>query len=329
MTKNNHINIILFLTIIIFSCSKEENPEVEVIKLPLQGIITDKNQEISGMDWFNNHLIMLPENLNGYLFSIPKSKIIKSISGESKEPISPDIIKFNTPNYKKTIPGFDSFESIAFRGFEVFITIEVKFPDSMSAKLVRGHIDNKTLEITIPEQNFINLEIPHFIDNMSYESILIDNNNVYTFFEANGNKVNSNPFSFLTSLNSMNTTKIGFPNIEYRITDATRVDMNNNFWMINYYYPGDEKKLQPDSDYLTNKYILGKSHKVSKRVERLVEFKIKDNEIKITKKLPIQLKLDKGETSRKWEALCRLEDKGFLIATDKFPTTILGYIPLK
>ena len=329
MMKNNFTNTIFFLTIIIFSCSKKENPEVRVINLPLQGVVTDKNQEISGMDWFNDYLIMLPENLNGYLFSIPKEKIMKSILSDLKSPILPDIIKFNTPNYKETIPGFDSFESIAFRGFEVFITIEIKFPDSMSAKLVRGHIDAKTMEVTIPEQNFIDLKTPSFIENMSYESILIDNNNVYTFFEANGNRVNPNPFFYLTSLNSMNTSKFEFPNIEYRITDATRIDVNNNFWMINYYYPGDVKDLQPDSDYLENKYILGESHKKSKRVERLVQFKIQDNEINITETLPIQLELDDGEVSRKWEALCRIDNIGFLIATDKYPTTLLGYIPLK
>ena len=53
-----------------FSCVSVQK-EVDVQVIPLSGIINDRNQEISGMDWYKNNLILLPENLNGYLFSIP------------------------------------------------------------------------------------------------------------------------------------------------------------------------------------------------------------------------------------------------------------------
>ena len=62
-------------------------------------------------------------------------------------------------------------------------------------------------------------------------------------------------------------------------------------------------------------------------IERLVEFKIKKNEIKLTKKKPVDLILEEGN-SRNWEAIVRFGESGFLIATDKYPRMILAYIEL-
>ena len=62
-------------------------------------------------------------------------------------------------------------------------------------------------------------------------------------------------------------------------------------------------------------------------IERLVEFKIKKNELKLTKKKPVDLILEEG-SSRNWEAIVRFGESGFLIATDKYPRMILAYIKL-
>ena len=62
-------------------------------------------------------------------------------------------------------------------------------------------------------------------------------------------------------------------------------------------------------------------------IERLVEFKIKKNELKLTKKKPVDLILEEG-ISRNWEAIVRFGESGFLIATDKYPRMILAYIKL-
>ena len=48
--------------------------EVKVQEIKLSGLITDKKQEISGMDWYGNRLFLLPENLGGFLFSISKGE---------------------------------------------------------------------------------------------------------------------------------------------------------------------------------------------------------------------------------------------------------------
>ena len=62
-------------------------------------------------------------------------------------------------------------------------------------------------------------------------------------------------------------------------------------------------------------------------IERLVEFKIKRNSISLTRKKPINLILEEGN-SRNWEAIVRFGESGFLIATDKYPRMILAYVKL-
>ena len=116
--------------------------------------------------------------------------------------------------------------------------------------------------------------------------------------------------------------------INYRISDATRIDQYNRFWAINYHYPGDKQTLKPSKDLMISKYGEGPTHSKSERVERLVEYKINKNRVILTGNPHIELELEGEKTSRKWEALARYENKGFLIATDKYPTTILAYIPL-
>ena len=201
----------------------------------------------------------------------------------------------------------------------------------MSCLLARGHIDEKTLEITVPEQNLTVIDVPTYVDNMSYESLVIDKDRVIALFEANGDSLIKSPYAL--SINSSGNDVIKYPlsSINYRIADATRVDKNNRFWVINYFFPGDRKVLKPSNDILASKYGNGPSHSRSKRVERLIEYEIKNGKISLTKSAPIEIELEGEKTSRKWEALARYGNEGFLIATDKYPKphTLLAFLPNK
>ena len=322
---------LLFLIALMLSCSTEQTVERTPSLLKIGGPMKNSDEEVSGMDWYNDNLILLPENLNGYVFAIKKTELDSRINGNDTTTIFPEQIKLNTPNYKELVPGFDSFEAIAFRGYEVYLTIEIKFADSMSCLLARGHIDEKTLEITVPEQNLTVIDVPTYVDNMSYESLVIDEDRVIALFEANGDSLIKSPYAL--SINSSGNDVIKYPlsSINYRIADATRVDKNNRFWVINYFFPGDRKVLKPSNDILASKYGNGPSHSRSKRVERLIEYEIKNGKISLTKSAPIEIELEGEKTSRKWEALARYGNKGFLIATDKYPKphTLLAFLPNK
>ena len=296
---------------------------IPIEEIYLEGLITNPKQEISGMDWYNDNLFFLPENLGGHLFMISKNEIKKQISLKNKKPISPLKIKLVTPNYSKLVPGFDGLEAIAFTDDEVYITIEAENNGKMESYIVWGTIDSESYDIKIHNDNIKKVETPIQIDNLSYESIIIHKNNALLLYEANGANLQNDPFQFLISLNDFSSKKINFPNVEYRITDATKTK-NNKFWTINYYWPGDKKNLNPSLDKLT------KSKKVNfdQTIERLVEFKIKNNRIEMTNKKPINLILEDGK-SRNWEGIVRFEDSGFLIVTDKYPRMILAYVNLE
>ena len=306
---------ILFLPIFLFG---RNNPIQEI---ELEGIITNPKQEISGMDWYNDNLFLLPENLGGYLFMVKKNEIQKQLSLQ-KGSIKPMKTIFNTPDYSKSIPGFDGFEAIAFYENSIYVTIEADENGEMVGYIAWGNIDPISYEINILEKNIQKISTPIQIDNLSYESIIRHENNLLLLYEANGSSIRKDPYQLLISLNDFSSKKIKGPNIEYRITDATKV-RKNKFWAINYYWPGDKKNLKPSLDKLSK----NKKTNSDQTIERLVEFKIKKNSISLTRKKPINLILEEGN-SRNWEAIVRFGESGFLIATDKYPRMILAYIKL-
>jgi len=113
--------------------------------------------------------------------------------------------------------------------------------------------------------------------------------------------------------------------VPFRITDASTVDQDNRFWVINYKYSGDKFSRKAE-DLITEQHGEGPSHKKYYNVERLIELELKDNTITLTDSKPIPLKM-LGVEGRNWEGLVRFGDQGFLIATDKHPATILGFVP--
>ena len=55
----------IFFMIFVISCSKKISKEVSPYYIKINGPMADRKQEISGMDWYEDNLFLLPENLNG------------------------------------------------------------------------------------------------------------------------------------------------------------------------------------------------------------------------------------------------------------------------
>ena len=320
--------MIHFLIITIVASSLVLCEEVKVQEIKLSGIITDKKQEISGMDWYQDRLFLLPENMGGFLFSISKSEILNAIKSGKNLPITPKKTRFKTPDYSSLIKGFDGFEAIAFDGDKIYITIESEHRGEMVSYLAWGKIDSKSLEVVMNEEDLKTIKTPIQLNNLSFESLLINDENIIMIYEANGSNLRKNPTQSVFTHKSKSISQVNFPNIEYRITDATRMDNNDRFWVINYFWPGDKKLLNPGEDSVLNKVKQGSSHFKSDQIERLVEFQMNEGEISISDTKPIQLFLE-SDVSRNWEAVARLDDKGLLIATDKHPRMIFGYVQFK
>jgi len=259
---------------------------------------------------------------------IPKNQIQDALRSNNSDPILPRQIKFTTPDYSSVIDGFDGLEAIAFQGKNVLISIEAEYNDTMVGYVAWGQIDPETFAVKIPKENLKKIETPIQISNMTYESIIVQDNRAVLIYEANGLNLQETVQQPVVSLLDFSAKKMKSPNIEYRITDATRIDQNGRFWTINYFWPGDKKRLKPAADPIAATSGKGKTHQSSDVVERLIEFEIKDKIIKFSEHVPIQLELDK-DSPRNWEGIVRIDDKGFLIATDKHPEMILGFVPIK
>jgi hypothetical protein len=96
--------------------------------------------------------------------------------------------------------------------------------------------------------------------------------------------------------------------------------------VINYLYSGDDFSREA-SDPLGAQYGIGKTHQTNFNVERLVEFQYSDSGIQRVNRAPIQLVLE-GLEGRNWEGIARLDDRGFLLITDRYPTTLFGFVPM-
>jgi hypothetical protein len=95
---------------------------------------------------------------------------------------------------------------------------------------------------------------------------------------------------------------------------------------MNYFYPGD-KHLAAKSDPIAEKYGAGATHASTNRVERIVQMRIGADAIQLVDTAPLKLELRADGESRNWEGLAQLDDLGFLLVTDSFPTTIFGFVP--
>ena len=91
-------------------------------------------------------------------------------------------------------------------------------------------------------------------------------------------------------------------------------------------WTGDIGNLKPGNDGLFSEYGVGQSQVENYSVERLVKFKIAPDGIQLAPIVPIYMKLEGNRGSRNWEGIAKLDDLGFLLATDKFPKTILGFV---
>ena len=305
--------------------------EQDVITLELTGPISDPDAELSGLAWYGDTLILLPQyperfaDGDGALFALPKADILAALDDTHQTPLEPATIHLTAPGLKESIPNFQGFEAIGFHGDQVFLTIEAGEGTDMHGYLVSGMIATDLSEIALDTSNVVEIPMALLSDNHSDEALIITDDSVLTFFEINGADLNLSPaaHAFDFDLNPQGT--ISIPNLEYRLTDAA-LD-SDKLWVINYFFPGDTD-LTPKTDPLVEKYGEGKTHAAQDQVERLVELNYSPDGISLTDTAPIQLTLD-GDNSRNLEGLVLLEERGFLLVTDKFPSTMLIFVEMQ
>jgi len=305
--------------------------EHKVQQLPLDGLLKDQGVEISSLAWYKDHLILLMQypaykttRDKARLLALSKQAILDHLDGKSTTPLQPKEIPFRDGNL--TVKGYEGYEAIAFVGEQVFLTIEASPPSGMTGHIIKGTMATDLSALTLDPKSIQPLPSQSKLSNFSDETLLVTASLVGTIHEANGANVNASPLVRLFGLDLKAQGTASFPHIEYRITDATTVDSQGRFWAINYLFPGEKEMLKIGPDKIVEMYGEGETHKQREQVERLLEFSFSKDGVKLTGTAPIQLYLP-NDDARNWEGIVRLDDRGFLLATDAFPKTMLGFVP--
>ncbi len=327
----------LFFT---YGCGKSESgkagerqvKETKLTLLKLSSPFNKKEMEYSGLTWYKDNLVLLPQYLfgrdsqsdHGFIFTIKKSVILDYLKNpENHEAIKPDTITVFGEGLTRFNRHGSGYESIGFIGDNVYLTIE-SIGEPTRTFLIKGKINNSGQRITLDSATLTQITLQTNILNIGYETMVVDGDRIIVINEANGANVNSHPEAFMYDENLKLVSRLSMPHIEYRITDATCAE-GNKFYAMNYFWTGDRNDLKPGNDSVAIKYGITASQSASVGVERILPFVIGKNKIELSGESPIYWKVI-PKKGRNWEGIARLDNLGFLIVTDTFPRSLLGFV---
>lgn len=304
-------------------------PEQTVQTIPLAGPAAEPEAEISGLDWFGDVLVLLPQYPDQYdhnLFGLPRQALAAALSDPGKTPIEPFPIPLVNGSELRSLEGYEGLEAIVFTGSRFYLAVEGRSKGRMLGYLIPGKVLGNLDGLELDLANALLLPPQTSLMNKAYESLLMQDSQVVAIHELAGRETNPERQALLFSAELETVGTLDVPEVEFRITDATRLDPHDRFWAINFHWPG-EKQLPAQTDAIRERWGEGASHKDVAIVERLLEMEIRDGRIALVDRPPIELVLLDEVVARNWEGIVRWADKGVLLVTDRFPTTILAFVP--
>jgi hypothetical protein len=290
---------------------------------------------ISGLAWYGDDLFLLPQQRpvrgqrsihRGKLYSIRRSAIEREIDAPTGAPLPIDVWAFDAPGIDE-LEGYEGLEAISFAGETVFMTVESGEPPAPHAWLLRGRIDpaNRIVRMDPPEVRILGQSA---IGNLTEEALVAYDGEIISIHEANGSVVNPNAVARAFPIARKPGTpwtgrELPMVSLEYRVTDATAADDMGRFWVSNYLFEGDRSLRAVD-------HVFGgppNRHRAAGEtwIERVIELRVTRDGIVPSGRPPIYLEL--GEEPRNWEGIARLGTRGLLLVTDKYPSTLLAFIP--
>ncbi|MCP5064427.1 MAG: hypothetical protein GY936_18460, partial [Ignavibacteriae bacterium] len=160
---NNHwfIKVFIITVFLITSCSKKENSflineeknakvldETEIIQIQLAGEVAIRKSEFSGLCWYNNDLILLPQypdrfsdEAGGKIFYISKERIKSYLSGKNKSPLEAEYFSINVNDFPDLFSFGSGFESVTINNNIAYFTIESASMQKTETYLISGKID--------------------------------------------------------------------------------------------------------------------------------------------------------------------------------------------
>lgn len=326
--------LLSFLALILSSCSlfrggDDKDYSHLYFDFKLSELASDRNAEFSSLCWYDENLILLPQYPSysrkkidkDIIFMLSKDKLASAVKNRGKKVTDMERIEVVNNQTYKILPGYEGFEGICYDGEYFYLTVEYNSA-STQAVIVKATLDEEKKQLEILNDQHLILDLPTNVFNASYESIFVYDEHIYAIFEANGRTVNHNRIAKKISKDFATVENIRFESIEYRITDVTSFDSTGRGWAINYFWPGDADHYLPYEDFIPNKF--SDENNVEIGVERIIPLIIIGNKIEYDdSREPVYIKKEKRDVSYNWEGIVSYGDDYFLLATDKFPKTVL------
>lgn len=302
---------------------------VEVRLLPLALPVAADRAEFSGMDWWGDRLVLLPQypgvfgaDGRGALLTIDRARLARAIDGSDTSAIVPDLLPFDDGAIGDRFAGWDGYEAIAFAGDRVFVAVECLAVDGWEGILLGGRVVGDPPTVVIEEERREHLPAASGRPNFSEEAIFFHDGLVWSLHELNGVRVNRAPRVTRLGTDLVPVAPWSLDPLEYRVTDATSVDEEGRFFVFNQFWPGEAAQVRADVDALSPIDRPG-----GRPVERIVAFRVGDGRVELDSTVAVlSLVTRADDVARNWEGLVRWGDEGFLIVTDRHPETLFGYV---
>lgn len=319
-----------------FPNNKKEPAESEIREIHLKGVASERFVEASGLSWYKDYLIILPQfphkiadSRDGALLAVSKQLIVEYLNNPEAEPITAELISFSANGIDELGKSAGAgYEAITFINDKVYMSIESYDHEKYSSYLVEGKVYGEIDSIAMDARSIVPIVSNSGLKNMGEEAIVSFDNRIIAIHEANGRNNTQKNIAAIYNPVEQTLSNCQFPLIEYRITDASQADSSGNFWVINYFYPGESDKLRPEKDYYADRFGVGTTNKMFEPIERLIELKLTEDRIVYTESPPVYIKLN-DENGRNWEGLVKLDGHGFLLITDYYPRSLLAFIPYR
>lgn len=296
--------------------------------LSLQGSLTQPEAEVSGLAWYGDTLVLLPQYPHRWgnnLYGLRRQDIAAALQGDSTRGLEPFPIPLASADALRVLEGYEGVEAIAFQGDTVFISVEARMRGFMQGYLIQGAVTGDLEAIRLDPQSTVTLAPQTRFMNKAYEALLPLPDGVAALYEVNGQETNAAPVALRYARALPSLSALPFPSIEYRITDATAIQADGTFWVVNFHWPG-EKRIQPAADGISERWLKGPSHARTDIVERILALRYRQGRIELVDAPPIEIAILNETVARNWEGIALWGQEGFLIVTDQFPTTLLAFV---
>lgn len=313
---------------------REAVGQVVPVELQLIGPLASPSAEVSGLAWYGDTLVLLPQYPDqmpcpheACLFSLPRDAIERAIDAPSATELSPMPVELRLSG-AVDVDGFEGFEAVAFVGQRVFLLAESETASASCGHLFIGEVEGDLERIHV-DAHGSTLVPPTHLPNLAYEALVpLGDDIVLVLLEVNA--APNEPVALMVQLDPdgrQTVSEVEMPALEYRLTDATAVDDEGRFHVLNVYWPDSQLRLA-EQPLIPPRARDGRNELGV--IERTLELVWSGPRVQLMPTTPIQISsIQEGAaTTRNWEGLARFGARGFLLVTDEYPETMLVFAPV-